>query len=72
MIGSILEHDDLLRIFRVQRMADLEKKLKAQGIRYGFGRGGLWTTTEALNSALGVAPASANDGAAYRPDDVFG
>lgn len=39
-----------------------------QGIKVLDGEDGPWSTTEAVNAALGVA--SANDGA-YRPDEVF-
>jgi hypothetical protein len=74
MLGPILQFEDLQELCRPgehPRLATVEKWAKAQGLRYRYdGKGGIWTTVDALNAALGVAHA-ANDGEAYRPEDVL-
>jgi hypothetical protein len=70
MIGQILEHADLAQATGYQRRADIEACLKRQGVRYFYGRRGLWTTQEALNEALGIRPVAGNDDH-YRPEDVL-
>lgn len=66
MIGSLLEHDDLQRLTRYQRQSDIERCLTEQGIRYFYGRGGIWTTLDLVNAAGGLRQAS-ND-AMHSPD----
>lgn len=52
----------LPRASTVRRWAD------RQEIRYKYdGRGGIWTTTDALNAALGLAAAQAD----HRPQDLI-
>ena len=70
MIGPILEHEDLARVTRYTRMADIAACLDRQGVKYFHGRNGLWTTQAALDAALGIAPAAGND-ARYKPDEVL-
>jgi len=63
----VLEFADLKRISGYSRRADVERWAKDNGIAVKPCRGGVWTTLEAVNVALGVA--AANDGAApYDPD----
>lgn len=75
VIGPVLEHDDLRRLARLGprcRLASLEGWCRARGIRYQYdARGGIWTTVDALNEALGVASA-ANDDAGDYPVELFG
>jgi len=64
---SLLCFDDLRRLSGYKRRADVERWAKDNGIAVKPCRGGVWTTLEAVNVALGVA--AANDSAApYDPD----
>ncbi|WP_275548341.1 hypothetical protein [Xanthomonas arboricola] len=59
MIGSILQFSDLQEVCRPgekPRLATVEAWARCQGIRYQYdSRGGIWTTIDALNHALGLA-----------------
>lgn len=75
MIGEhILQFEDLQELCRPgerPRLATVEKWAQDAGIRYKYdGSGGIWSTTAALNAALGVS--AANDAEPYNPDDLFG
>lgn len=53
---QVLLFDDLKRLSGKSQLATVERWAKSQGIRYGFdSRGGMWTTVDALNVALGVS-----------------
>lgn len=58
MIGAIIEFDDLRKISRLGERAQLttvERWAQRAGISYRYdGRGGIWTTLDAINAALGV------------------
>lgn len=75
MIGPIIQHEDLQRLCRpdpaapAPSLATVERWARKIGLRYQYdGRGGLWTTLDALNVALGLQQA-AND-TAYPPDAI--
>lgn len=74
MIGNVLQFEDLQELCRPgerPRMATVVKWADEVGIRYKFdGRGGIWTTLDALNAAVGVA--AANDSTPYDPSELFG
>lgn len=78
MIGQVLQHEDLKRLCRpdpkapAPTLATLERWARRIGLRVQYdGRGGLWTTLDALNAALGLTAGAANDTAApYSPDEV--
>ena len=77
MIGEILQFEDLQRMCRpnpegpLPRLATVARWAEDQGIRYKYdAQGGIWTTLDAVNAALGVA--AANDSAPYDPSDLFG
>jgi len=74
LIGPILQFEDLQQLCRPgkrPRLATVETWAKRQGIRYQYdAEGGIWTTVEALNAALGLG-GSANDSAPYRPDELI-
>lgn len=59
MIGPVLEFDDLRRLSRLGEratLASVERWAKRVRIRYQYdGRGGIWTTVDALNEALGLS-----------------
>lgn len=60
MIGALIEFDDLRKLSRLgdhAQLATVERWAKRAGIRYQYdGRGGIWTTLEAMNAAVGVGP----------------
>lgn len=75
MIGPILQHQDLQRLCRPEpeapapTLATLEKWARKIGLRYTYdGKGGLLTTVDAVNAALGITPA--NDGKYGNDQDV--
>jgi hypothetical protein len=70
MIGRVYEFEDLQRILKYQRIADVEAELQRQHIPYFASRKGPWTTEAALNQALGVQPAAGND-EAYKPSELL-
>ncbi|MFC0677480.1 hypothetical protein ACFFGH_06405 [Lysobacter korlensis] len=73
MIGPVLQFEDLQQLCKPgenPRLATVEAWARAQGVRFKYdGRGGIWTTVEALNAALGLAKAANEDGK-YNPDEL--
>lgn len=65
MIGAVVEFDDLRRLSRLgehAQLATIERWAQRVGIRYQYdGRGGIWTTVDGLNAALGLSAKSAAD-----------
>lgn len=59
MIGALIEYDDLRKLSRLgdnAQLATIERWAKRAGIRYQYdGRGGIWTTLDAMNAAVGMA-----------------
>jgi hypothetical protein len=54
-LESILFFEDLQAISRRKRLADVVRWAIAQEIPFKYdGRGGVWTTIDALNSSMGV------------------
>lgn len=74
MIGSILQFEDLQQLCcpgRRPRLATVESWARRQGIRFQYdGRGGIWTTLDALNTALGIRP-PANESNNYLADEFI-
>lgn len=70
---SILQFTDLQELCRPcekPRLSTVERWATSQGIKYRYdGKGGIWTTIDALNSALGVFPLEPD--AHYRVEDLF-
>lgn len=76
MIGPILQFQDLQKICRPSddrpppRLATVERWARKIGLRYTYdAEGGIVTTVDALNAAIGITPA-AND-EKLKPDDVI-
>jgi len=69
MLGALVTFDDLKATTGYGRLADVERCLKKAGIRYFYGRDGVWTTLDLINAAAGGG-LPANDGQPYRPDDI--
>lgn len=73
VIGPIFDFDDLRRISRLGDRATLaivERWARRIGLKYDYdGRGGIWTTTDAMNAAVGIV-AKASEPELYSVDDV--
>lgn len=68
MIGPVLQHEDLKRLCRpdpdapAPTLATVERWARKIGLRYSYdGQGGIWTTLDALNAALGLSAAANSD-----------
>lgn len=77
MIGPVLQHEDLKRLCRpdpkapAPTLATLERWARKIGLRVQYdGQGGIWTTLDALNAALGVSAAANGDDAYPADQDV--
>jgi hypothetical protein len=72
VIGPVIQFEDLQEICKPgahPRLAAVERWAKAQGLRYRYdGKGGIWTTVDALNAAIGIH--AANDDEKYSVDQV--
>jgi hypothetical protein len=69
MIGQVLEFSDLQKLSGFERLADVQRWADNAGVPVKPCRKGVWTTTTALNRALGVIAAN-DDAGAYPPDVV--
>lgn len=65
--AKVLEFDELQRITGYTRRADVEKTLRAQGIKIFVGKKGPWTTIDLVNQAGGLRESGNNN---YGPDIV--
>jgi hypothetical protein len=74
LIGPVLQFQDLQDICKPgerPRLATVEAWATKLGIRYEYDAGGgIWTTVDALNRALGLSNAAGNVDAPYRPEDI--
>jgi hypothetical protein len=68
VIGPVLEFPDLQKLSGFSRRVDVERWASDNGVPVKPCRGGVWTTLDALNRALGVA--AANEPAGAYPADV--
>lgn len=78
MIGAaILEFDDLRKLSGLgerAQLATVERWAKRAGIKYQYdGVGGIWTTMDAMNAALGLPDKHDHEAAngTYSPDEVL-
>ena len=73
MIGPVLQFEDLQQLCRPgehPRLATVESWARRIGLRYTYdGKGGIWTTVDALNAAIGIG--AANDDRPLQANDVF-
>ena len=69
MIGTLIEFDDLRKLSRLgdaAKLSTVERWAQRVGIRYQYdGRGGIWTTVDAMNAALGLNAMKPEDTATY-------
>lgn len=73
MIGPVLQFEDLQQLCKPgehPRLATVEAWARKIGLRYTYdGVGGLLSTIDAVNAAIGLT--AANDDKPLRPDQVF-
>jgi len=71
MIGvKVLEFSDLQRLSGFDRRADVERWAATIGLPVKACRGGVWTTLDALNRALGLPAANDDEHSPY-PADIL-
>jgi hypothetical protein len=72
MIGPVLQFCDLQEMCHPggsPRLATVERWARSQGIPFRYdGKGGIWTTVDGLNHALGI---SDRPDTPYRVEDLF-
>lgn len=72
VIGPVLQFSDLQELCHPggqPRLATVERWARAQGIPFRYdGKGGIWTTIDGLNYALGIGDAASQP---YRVEDLF-
>lgn len=56
---AIIPFTDLQAMSGYQRKSDVIRWAERQGIRFKYSRDGIWTTPDALNAALGLQSAKA-------------
>lgn len=56
---GVIPFTDLQAMSGYQRKADVIRWAERQGIRFKYSRDGIWTTPDALNAALGLQSAKA-------------
>ena len=54
MIGNLVEFEDLKGLTGYSRLADVERCLNGQGVRFFRGRDGVWTTMGLIEAAGGL------------------
>ncbi|MCK9622210.1 MAG: hypothetical protein M0R47_16940 [Methylobacter sp.] len=54
-MSQLLTTQDLKSITGCSRMSDLEQCLKNNGVRFLYGKKGIFTTVDAVNSAMGLS-----------------
>ena len=59
--GRLIAFDELQRITGYERLADVERCLERQGIRFFRGKARVWTTLDLINAAAGLAGAGEVD-----------
>jgi hypothetical protein len=73
VIGPILQFEDLQQVCRPgehPRLATVEAWARRIGLMYTYdAKGGIWTTVDALNAAIGLTAPSNDD--KIDPDQVF-
>lgn len=74
MRPGVFDFDDLRAVSRLgprATLATVERWAKRIGLKYAYdARGGIWTTTEALNEAVGMTAMQTVADTFYRPEDI--
>lgn len=69
MVNGVLSAADLRAITGYERDGDVRRCLSEQGIRFFWGKEGVWTTIDLINGAAGLVPARGPD--PHYPIDDF-
>lgn len=69
-MSHILPFADLQQATGYTRLADVERCLEKQGVRFLRGKDGIWTTLEAVNAAVGVRESSDASNDPYSPESA--
>ncbi len=64
---GLVTFDALKTVTGYERRSDIERSLQSQGIRFFYGRNGLWTTLTLINHAGG---AGAENSEFYEPEII--
>ena len=74
MLPGVFDFDDLRTLSRLgprATLATVERWARRIGLKYAYdARGGIWTTADALNEAVGMIVAPAADEPLYRIEDI--
>lgn len=69
-VPGVLTFEDLRAVSRLgprATLATVERWAKRIGLKYAYdGKGGIWTTTDAMNAAVGIVPQQSEG--LYSPD----
>jgi hypothetical protein len=57
MAAAFVTFPELQALSGMNRKADVIRWAESQGIRFKYGKNGIWTTPDALNAALGLQSA---------------
>jgi hypothetical protein len=60
MSAAFVTFAELQTVSGFSRKADVIRWAERQGIRFKYGRDGIWTTPDALNAALGLQSANSD------------
>jgi len=53
-MSTIVTYEELKAANNCTRLGDLEKCLRKNGVRFLYGKTGIYTTVDALNAAMGL------------------
>lgn len=66
-MSSIVTPEELKAATGYDRPGDIEKCLRKNGVRFLYGKKGIYTTIDALNAAMGIMPDKAPN---ETPNDI--
>ncbi len=55
-MSTIVTPEELKKATGYERQSDIEKCLRKNGVRFLYGKKGIYTTIDALNAAMGIQP----------------
>lgn len=69
--AHVLPYAELASVYGYERMSDVRRCLRRDGIRYFEGRNGPWTTLELVNAAGGLKPDASAGPRPYDATDLL-
>jgi hypothetical protein len=67
-MSGIVTPEELKALTGYERPSDIEKCLRKNGVRFLYGKTGIYTTVDALNTAMGLKPGENNAQPNDEPD----